>query len=298
MEARSPRSNFRNFRNEREKGRQVFGRSNSLHCTICNRSSHSTKDCWFKGKPKCDKCHRFGHLSKDCRSCNVQQANQMNFQKQNEETHTTFFAYQSTMHQKNKRWLLDSGCSNHMSPEKEIFCNIDSSINTPVKLGNGQLVESKGMGSISIQTEHGTSQIQNVLLVPSLHENLLSLGQLLENGYKLEFDKNMCNIYDKKDKKKVMTTIEMKNRIFSLNIKYAPALHATTSNEPVSSLWHKRLGHVNFQSLKVLYNQRMVHGLPYIEEDKRWFVKGVHLENNIDNHFQKESHGEQALNWS
>lgn len=123
------------------------------------------------------------------------------------------------------------------------------------------------MGSISIQTKNGASQIQNVLLVPSLHENLLSLVQLLENGYKLKFDNNMCNIYDKTDKKQVMTTIEMKNRTFSLNIKYASALQAT-SNEPVSSLRHKRLGHVNYHNLKVLYNQRMVHGLPYIKEMK------------------------------
>lgn len=65
----------------------------------------------------------------------------------------------------------------------------------------------------------------------------------------------------------IMTTIEMKNRTFSLNINYASVLQAITFNQPVSSLWHKRLGHVNFQSLKVLYNQRMVHGLPYIEEE-------------------------------
>ncbi|KAK1379937.1 hypothetical protein POM88_026681 [Heracleum sosnowskyi] len=54
-EGRNQRSNFRNFINGKGKGRPDFSRSSSsLHCTIFNRSSHSNKDCWFKGKPKCD----------------------------------------------------------------------------------------------------------------------------------------------------------------------------------------------------------------------------------------------------
>ena len=84
-----------------------------------------------------------------------------------------------------------------MSPTREIFSKIDSSITTPVQLGNGEIVESKEMGSIAIHTKEGNNQIHNVHLVPSLHQNLLSLGQLLENGYKLDLDNNLCIIYDK-----------------------------------------------------------------------------------------------------
>lgn len=184
----------------------------------------------------------------------------MNFQKHNENAHTTLSVCQNTIHQKIKRWLLDSGYRNHKSPKKEISRNINSSINTPVKLGNGELVELKGMGSISIQSEHGTSHIQNVLLVSNLHKKFLGLGQLLEYGYKWEFDNNMCGIYDKKDKTRVMTIIELKNITFYLNIKYASALQAIISDERVSSIWYNRLDNVNFESLKVLYNQRIVAG--------------------------------------
>ena len=124
-----------------------------------------------------------------------------------------------------------------MSPTREIFSKINSSITTPVQLGNGEIVESKGMGSIAIHTKEGPSQIHNVLLVPSLHHNLLSLGQLLENGYKLDFNNNLYTIYDKRDKSQVFTTVEMINQSFALNIKYAnvSALH-TTTNESISTL--------------------------------------------------------------
>lgn len=33
-----------------------------------------------------------------------------------------------------------------------------------------------------------------------------------------------------------------------------------------SKLWHLRLGYLDFQSLKVLLQKKMVQGLPFIEE--------------------------------
>ena len=42
------------------------------------------------------------------------------------------------------------------------------------------------------------------------------------------------------------------------------ALKASVLNE--SWLWHKRFGHLNFQSLRLLYHKNMIHGLPTIED--------------------------------
>ena len=30
-------------------------------CKICQRTNHITKNCFFKGKPKCYNCGKFGH---------------------------------------------------------------------------------------------------------------------------------------------------------------------------------------------------------------------------------------------
>jgi hypothetical protein len=56
-----------------------------------------------------------------------------------------------------------------------------------------------------------------------------------------------------------------KNRIFSLNIQYdaAKCLSAITNNE--EWLWHLRLGHLNFTSLKMLASKKMVKGMPHID---------------------------------
>ena len=63
-----------------------------------------------------------------------------------------------------------------MSGDESIFSNLDTSKKSQVKLGNGALVEAKGKGTISIQTKY----INDVLLVPSLEHDLLSVGQMME----------------------------------------------------------------------------------------------------------------------
>ncbi|KAK2968736.1 hypothetical protein RJ640_014012 [Escallonia rubra] len=69
-----------------------------------------------------------------------------------------------------------------------------------VKLGNGALVDVTGKGKIVVQTKKGKKLIPDVLLVPNLLQNLLSVGQMMEKGYVLHFEGQFCNIYDKVDK--------------------------------------------------------------------------------------------------
>ena len=35
-----------------------------------------------------------------------------------------------------ERWLIDSGCTNHMTPNEKIFVRINTSINVPIRVGN------------------------------------------------------------------------------------------------------------------------------------------------------------------
>lgn len=73
---------------------------------------------------------------------------------------------------------------------------MDTSINSQVKMGNGVLVQVQGKGTIGIETKKGTKFIWDVLLVPDLEQNLLSVGQLVEHGYSIHFEDDGCIIYD------------------------------------------------------------------------------------------------------
>ena len=71
-------------------------------------------------------------------------------------------------------WLLDSGCTNHMSPNLEIFRNLDKGCVTKVRVGNGELLAVKGKGTAAIQTSSGIKLLENVLYVPEIEHNLVS----------------------------------------------------------------------------------------------------------------------------
>lgn len=166
-------------------------------CNICKRTSHITSKCWFKGKPQCNYCRRFGHIEKDCRFKIVEKAN-FTEEKEDSKEEQIFYACHSSLPEDKKAWYIDSGCSNHMCEDKNIFVQIDTTINPKVRMGNGAVAEAKGKGTIAINTKSGVKYIRDVLLVPDLKENLLSVGQLLEHDYCLVFEDNMCRIFEKK----------------------------------------------------------------------------------------------------
>ena len=88
-----------------------------------------------------------------------------------------------------------------MTGDEKTFLSINNSITTKLKMGNGTLVDAKCKGTISINMKGCGKQIHDVIYVPDLEENLLSVGQLMENGYSLLFKDNYSRIYDKLESK-------------------------------------------------------------------------------------------------
>ncbi|KAM2173651.1 hypothetical protein ACFX1R_038467 [Malus domestica] len=163
-----------------------------------NRHSENLAEKAFtslSGKPKCTKCDRFGHLAKDC---NPRRNQAVNYAHRAEEEEVNVFYACSVAKTENKRgiWYIDSGCSNHMIAYESLLINIDRSFNYRVKMGNGQLVEATGKGTLVLETKGGRRFIKDVILVPGLDENLLSVGQMIAHGYFLLFGDNMVEIFD------------------------------------------------------------------------------------------------------
>jgi hypothetical protein len=74
-------------------------------------------------------------------------------------------------------WIIDSGCTNHMTGEKKMFTSY-------IKNKESQDTIIFGDGKIAITREHS---ISNVFLVESLGYNLLSVSQLCHMGYNCLF---------------------------------------------------------------------------------------------------------------
>ena len=231
-------------------------------CGICKRKSHLEKDCWFKGKPQCQNCKKFGHTEKTCR---LKKSHQANFSEEKNDENNLFYVCQAATEEGKDTWYLDSGCSNHMTKNESIFCSLDRS-KTKVKIGNGDFMEAVGKGTIAIDTKKGKRYINDVLLVPNIDQNLLSVGQMIEKGYSLHFEGNSCTIYDKQDKSFQIAKVKMKeNRCFPIQWKYASNV-AMLAQTDESWLWHRRFGHFNFHGLKILKQKNMMRDLPTIKE--------------------------------
>lgn len=74
-------------------------------------------------------------------------------------------------------WMLNSGCSRHMTPDRSLFTKI-TPYQRPVRIANGQRVYTKGRGNIKIIIDSKAIRMTDVLHVPDFDSNLLLISML------------------------------------------------------------------------------------------------------------------------
>ena len=70
-------------------------------------------------------------------------------------------------------WLIDNGCTNHMTYDKEFFEELRDTEVKRVRIGNGEHLEVKGKGTVAITSYEGTKFITDVLFVPKIYQKSL-----------------------------------------------------------------------------------------------------------------------------
>jgi transposase InsO family protein len=131
-----------------------------------------------------------------------------------------------------------------------------------------------GYGDILVKFHDGEiKNIKNVLYVPGIHRNLLSVGRIADQGYRVEFSSNRVTIWEKDTKDVLCHDSKMSgNGLYRLDIECINILEACTvekdQNLQQVLLWHKRLGHLNFETLHQLSRQGAVKGMPRLPRVK------------------------------
>jgi len=126
-----------------------------------------------------------------------------------------------------------------MTSNKDIFSSFDETIKTRIKLGDGHLVNSLGKGIVTVVTKQNEKKknIHDVYYVQGMKHNLLSVGQVNENGFKFKFKGHTYIIIDRPHNERVIEMIQKnKKRMFPLvmrNVKHSLsyAQFVTNSNE-------------------------------------------------------------------
>lgn len=113
-------------------------------------------------------------------------------------------------------WLIDSGCSNHITGNERLFTELDRSFNAQVKIGNGVYLKVLGISIIAMETPSSLKQISKVHFVPEADQNLLSVGKLAKNHYALLFKDKYYIIFDPMGEE--LLTVDMKNNCYPLDL--------------------------------------------------------------------------------
>ena len=165
------------------------------------------------------------------------------------------------VHQWEDLWLFNSGCTNHMSPCLDIFSSLDKSCTTKAKIGNGELLAVKGKGTAAVKTISGIKLLENVLYVPEIAYNLLSVGKLVDVGFSLLFEEGKCAVKDCNGS--LLLNVEMKNRSFPLYL--GDSIQAAyISVDDQSSLMHRRLGHCSYSTQREITRHNLAVDMPSV----------------------------------
>ncbi|KAG8490019.1 hypothetical protein CXB51_016093 [Gossypium anomalum] len=262
--ATSSASAYKGKKNWKNRPKPDAARGGDQLCRFCKRPGHPEARCWFRPDAMCPHCKKKGHVERVCKEKGRPGQNQpQNKGKEarvaedtSDHEEQVFTVSCLAGHNKgSKGWLLDSGCTNHMLPDTSIFKTLDKSCKTRVKIGNGQFINAEGKGEVLICTAAGDKIIKNVLLVPEIDRNLLSIAQLLEKGYSVVFKGQECQITDPNGSS--LMTVTMSDKCFEVD--WSGDSHsAHTASTEDTKLWHQRLGHANFKSIARMVSKEMV----------------------------------------
>ncbi|KAG8487092.1 hypothetical protein CXB51_020668 [Gossypium anomalum] len=211
---------------KRERPRRDAGKRRFPPYIHCKKTTHLEKYCWYRPDIQYRSCKQFGHVEKD--------------------EHVFTASCFATSRKVICNWLVDSGYTHHMA--------VDES--------NEDLIEAKGRGNAVINTGSGNKIILDVLFVPDIDQNLLSVGQLVEKGYSLVFKNGSCVIEDFHGQE--IVTVGMVDKCFMLDVNQLEK-KAYTSLADNADLWHRRLGHANFRSLDLLHKLNLVEEMSKVE---------------------------------
>lgn len=137
-------------------------------------------------------------------------------------------------------WVIDSGATQHMCNDKSHFVQIHNFTST-ITTANNTTMNAAGKGDVKITTTMGNEiTLQNVLFVPQLASNLLSVSCATRNpNIRFNFARGQCQILLHDN---ILATAQTRDSLLILD---TVRTFAGISKSVSTLTWHKRLGHIN-----------------------------------------------------
>ncbi|HVX00073.1 MAG TPA: hypothetical protein VHA52_06550 [Candidatus Babeliaceae bacterium] len=227
---------------------------NMQRCTYCRRPGHSEDKCYKKhGYPVGHPLHNKAHIAAVAKVDSVPDP----------DVDTEFAAFTMNVDGEfgKNDWFLDSGASVHLSGNRDWFQDFKAIPGVSIHIGDGRVLNATGYGNIPVKVPLGSKvirgMIHRVLYVADAAVNLLSVSKMTDSGLVVTFSGEVATICDKSGKTLALAVKEAGSRLYRLSFQVASGNVAggylTYSNaSSVAKLWHERLGHLNYDSMRLL----------------------------------------------
>jgi hypothetical protein len=156
-------------------------------------------------------------------------------------------------------WTADTGASSHMTPHHHWFLSYQP-YKVPVRLANGQMIYSAGVGTIRFKPEgkdipNCLLEFERVLHVPNLRNNLLSILYLTRNkDYRVSSEGSKMFFYHNGGLLQSMATTHITRWCSRTN-------PVCWTYQHLSFGCHRHFAHLNFGDVQQLISKSLVSGL-------------------------------------
>ncbi|GMF48612.1 unnamed protein product [Phytophthora fragariaefolia] len=208
-------------------------------------------------KGKCYNCGKRGHFKNECKSKKQfggAFGNAAAGQDSGDEAETGF-VFQVSTQAAGADWIIDSGASSHMTGTSDLLSDLhEMASNVVVTTASGTTLTATHGGKAYLPLATGGScTLDNVLYVPGLQRNLVSLSKVGAAGLTATFDHERCVITSGSAK---LVATRRSSGLYVVTMpstdKNAEADYASGDGPDDLAIWHARLGHLNARDLKVL----------------------------------------------
>ncbi|KAK1424653.1 hypothetical protein QVD17_19987 [Tagetes erecta] len=217
-------------------------KSSSINCTKGNQHNRPLRP------PHCQLCRTQGHYASTCPTL----ASYANFVASSDDNLAHAQCHSSTHA---PYWYVDSGASDHMTASPDGVLNpTPPKGNEQVIFGNGKTLPVSHTGNMKLL---GSLNLNNVLVVPNITKNLLSISKLTEhNNVDVLFSYPNFFIQDRQTKR-VLARGCREEGLYVLNTNHEALVASPSCPKASYEIWHSRLGHVSFDIITML--QKLGH---------------------------------------
>ena len=252
----------------------------ALFTSSQNRSKYVPPNCYY--------CGESGHIKRNCEEWKRKQEETQEVGKQSAVANFSYvnrrkgkvdsdssdeevecIALISEEHQESlSKWVVDSAATDHMCKDRSSIRNLKKlRRNKNVKVGNGEYVQAQFEGTVKLKVRCGYKmtvfKLSNVLYVPELKYNLLSVAKASQAKRTVQFDHEGCRIIDM-DSKEILGEATKVGNLYCVDVVKKNDLKTEETGNLCRTDMEKAIASIKENNFK----QEIMARLKLVEEDK------------------------------